>query len=542
MRVAAWLAVGIGLFCLILPGQDRESTLRQVVELLATAPTTHGNRAATAKQIADLATDKSLSDVDQAQIRLVAAAVRDAPNPSYAQLEAQVRDLISRPPLNFKRSYDVPKLATPAAGGHASSPNAAPAPAATANDTAAIRSIEGVEFRFEDVPIELARTHFGSPTKDHILESAGGGVAILDYDGDGLQDIFIVHGPRLSPDKKIEWRPNALYRNLGNWRFVDVAEEAGVAAKAWGSGVCAGDYNGDGHVDLYVTTFGPNLLYRNNGDGTFTEVAAEAGVVEEGWSTGCAFLDSSGKGQLDLYVVGYVEATLDQVLTAKRTLLYRGGPLVMTGPVGLPGRSDAFYRYSGAGRFTRDSSALNGLVAAYGFGVVSFDANDDAMPDLYVANDSNPNFLFLNKGGRFQESALDSGVALSADGRGQAGMGVDAGDYDGDGLADIIVTNFSNDTNTIYRNLGKGQFEDVTEAAGLAARTYARMGWGVAFFDADLDGDQDIFIANGHIFPQIDEYTDLRESFRQRNQLLINAGGQFLDASDVAAASRPPSE
>jgi hypothetical protein len=240
---------------------------------------------------------------------------------------------------------------------------------------------------------------------------------------------------------------------------------------------------------------------------------------------------------LDLYVARYAVISWNDVINPKRDRVWRGGPRVMSGPAGLPGAADVFYRNSGNGTFS-DATATLGLARvdeSYGLGVLTTDYDNDGRIDVYVANDSNPNFLFHNLGnGRFEEVGIASGAGVNADGRAQAGMGVDAGDYDGDGLIDIIVTNFAHDTNTLYRNLGGGFFEDVSLRSGLYARTFERMGWGVAFFDADRDGALDLFFANGHLFPQVGQYPELRETYRQKSQLLMNKDGAFRDLSDAA--------
>jgi hypothetical protein len=320
-------------------------------------------------------------------------------------------------------------------------------------------------------------------------------------------------------------------------KFRNVAHEAGVDAAAWGNGVSAGDYDGDGRLDLYVTNYGPNFLFKNNGDETFTDVAEAAGVRGGGWNTGCAFLDGNGDGRLDLYVARYAAVSWEEVVRAQRTLTWRGGPKVMVGPVGFPGAADVYYENRGGGTFVdaTDRRGLTDSAPAYGFGVLATDYDNDGWTDLYVANDSNPNLLYHNRrAGDFESVGLLSGVALNAEARAQAGMGVDAADYDGDGWMDLVVTNFAHDTNTLYRNLGDGQFTDVTQQTGLAAPTFERMGWGTALFDADLDGKLDLFFANGHIYPQVDEFPDLKESYRQRSQFFLGDGTAFRDVSATA--------
>jgi enediyne biosynthesis protein E4 len=435
----------------------------------------------------------------------------------------------------FRRTYEQNKAIGTAAGGHASAPGVMPAQRSSGDDVSQDVSLRGINF--EQVPAIREKTLFGGAAKDHILESGGAGVALIDYDGDGWLDIFVVNGHELTAGKQVVRHGNLLYRNLGNWKFENVSKQAGVDLSGWGAGVCAGDYNGDGQLDLYVTNYGTNLLFRNNGNGTFTEMGRLAGVSGGGWSTGCSFFDADGDGNLDLYVARYAVAEWPDIMRAKRTLLWRGGPAVMAGPVGLPGAADLLFSNEGNGRF-HSATALLGLSEPdnlYGFGVLATDYNGDGWTDLFVANDTNPNYLFRNSGrGTFDEVALASGAAFSADGRAQAGMGVDSGDFDGDGLLDLIVTNFAHDTNTLYQNLGGGQFDDVSETTGIRARTFERLGWGVAFVDVDLDGQSDVFVANGHIYPQVDDYPQLGESFRQANQLLLNRQGRFLDVSSAA--------
>jgi hypothetical protein len=436
--------------------------------------------------------------------------------------------------LSFQGSYRQTRAKEPAYGGHASAMGPAPADMApTADDTAPS------PVTFEEGARLPTRTYCGGPTKDHVLESGGNGVALFDYDGDGLLDIYLVTAAELTPARERIPHRNALYRNLGGWKFADVSQQAGVDAAAWGNGVCAGDVDNDGRLDLYVTNWGANLLFRNRGDGTFEEIASRAGVAAGGWSTGCTFFDADADGDLDLYVARYVETTWDSVLHALRTLVWRNGPRIMVGPTGLPGESDLFFENLGNGRF-KEATAAHGLAdpaRGYGFGVVSTDYDGDGLVDLFVANDSTPNFLYHNQGnGQFESVGLVAGVAVNGEARAQAGMGADAGDYDGDGRIDLVLTTFAHDRKTLYRNVDGRQFEDVSVATGLAARTFVPMAWGAAFLDADLDGKLDLFFANGHIFSDIDAYPQLGETYRQKNQLLLNLGTRFRDASAQSGA------
>jgi hypothetical protein len=433
--------------------------------------------------------------------------------------------------LTFEGSYSQSKPKEAAYGGHASAMGPPPAANPTPEDGAP------VPVAFEEGAHLPWRMYCGSPTKDHILESACGGVALFDYDGDGLLDIYLVTGAELGPSRERIPHRNALYHNLGGWKFEDVSKRAGVDVAAWGSGACVGDFDGDGRLDLYVTNWGQNALFRNRGDGTFEEVAAKAGVTAGGWSTGCTFFDADGDGDLDLYVVRYVDTTWESVVRAQRTLVWRNGPHIMVGPAGLQGESDLFFENVGNGKFVEATEAhgLADRARAYGFGVVATDYDDDGWVDLFVANDSNPNFLYHNLGnGRFESVGLAAGVAVNGDARAQAGMGVDAGDYDGDLRMDLILTTFAQDRYTLYHNIDGRQFEDASVSAGIAAPTFVRMGWGTAFLDADLDGKLDLFFANGHIFSDIDKYPQLAETYRQKNQLLLNAGKRFRDVSERA--------
>ena len=436
--------------------------------------------------------------------------------------------------LSLQGSFSQTKAQEPAYGGHASAMGPAPAQVPSTQDTAGGAPSP---LQFEEATHLPTRTYCGGPTKDHVLESGGSGVALLDYDGDGRLDVYLITAAELTTSRERVPHRNALYRNLGGWKFEDVSKQAGVDAAAWGNGACAGDFDDDGTLDLYVTNWGPNFLFRNRGDGTFSEVAAQAGAQAGGWSTGCTFFDADADGDLDLYVARYVETTWDDVVRAKRTLVWRNGPRIMVGPAGLRGEADLFFENLGGGRF-EEAAERHGLAdpaRGYGFGVVATDYDDDGFVDLFVANDSTPNFLYRNRGdGHFESVGLLAGVAVNAEARAQAGMGADAGDYDGDGRIDIALSAFAHDTNSLYRNLDGRQFEDASADAGLTARTFARMGWGTSFLDADLDGRLDLFFANGHIFSDIEDFPQLGESYRQKNQLLWNEGSRFRDVSESA--------
>lgn len=399
-------------------------------------------------------------------------------------------------------------------------------------------------FRFVDVAAKAGLTrviHAGRPAKDHLLDSAGTGAAWIDYDRDGHLDAYLVNSWRMRGDAIVERGRNALYRNRGDGTFEDVTDRAGVAGEGhYGSGVAVADYDGDGWPDLLVTNFGPNILYRNMGNGTFRNVAGEAGIEVPGWNTGAAFLDAEGDGDLDLYIAAYIESTEESVLAAKPTLDWKGVDKVAMGPFGLEGALDHFFRSDGKGRFTEatEAAGLTDLGRGYGFGVRAGDMTGDGRPDLYVANDSDANYFYRNEGdGTFRETGLWNGTALDSNGSAQAGMGLALGDADGDMLPDIVVTNFSEDFTTYYRATGDGFFEDASGRSGVGAATYTSLSWGVVLSDLDSDGDLDMAIANGHIYPQVDGHPEFQMTYRQRNQLLENAGGgRFVDATDHAGS------
>ncbi len=393
---------------------------------------------------------------------------------------------------------------------------------------------------FVDVSSEVgvdAVTYCGTREKRHILESGGNGVLLFDYDSDGWLDLYLVNSFSISANNEVTRHPNVLYRNVAHGKFRDVTSEAGVGAREWGAGGCVGDYNNDGHLDLYVTNFGSNILYRNNGDGTFTDVAADAGVGDPRWSTGASFFDYDKDGDLDLYVANYIDCDWKSVMEHHPKFMRAGLVEVLAGPQGYPGARDVFYRNNGDGTFTEvtEHVGLTGQEKLFGFGVITTDYDNDGDSDIYVANDAGRNYLYQNDGqGKFADVSLWNGAGYTEEGMPQAGMGVDAGDYDNDGLMDIIVTNFILEYDTLYRNMGDGLFSDASSEANLVETSTMSLAWGVSFLDYDNDGDLDLFVANGHIYPQVDLYPELGESFRQKNRLYRNEGAAFLDVTSIA--------
>ena len=386
-----------------------------------------------------------------------------------------------------------------------------------------------------------ARTIFGTERKNKFLmETTGCGVAFVDYDNDGWLDIFFVNGTRFEANYAPGEAPvSRLYKNNRDGTFTDVTVKAGVARTGWGQGVCVGDYNNDGHEDIFVTYWGDCALWRNNGDGTFTDMAAKAGVTtnpghgQHRWNTGCAFLDYDRDGHLDLFITNYIDFDPKTApLPQSGPCLYKG-LLVACGPPGLKGGKNILFHNKGDGTFT-DVSAKSGILntpGTYGLGVLVADFDNDGWPDIYVANDSTSSALYKNNhDGTFTDIAIEAGVAYSPDGKPQAGMGVSAADYDCDGLIDIVKTNFAGDTHSLYRNLGNMTFDDQTFQSGLGKNTRF-MGWGVGFLDYDNDGWADVLVCNGHVYPEVGE-TDAEAGYHERKILYRNLGnGRFQDAS-----------
>jgi hypothetical protein len=405
--------------------------------------------------------------------------------------------------------------------------------------TAAGAAQTGTTTLFRDVARQAGITfqHHAAPEKKYIVESMSGGVAVFDFDHDGKPDIYFVDSLTVDTARDPKAARSALYRNLGGLKFEDVTDKAGVGHPGWGMGVCVADMDGDGWDDLYVTALGGNTLFRNNHDRTFTDVTARAGVRADGWSTGCGFADYDGDGDLDLFVSRYVHIDLTALpeFGKDKTCEYRGVP-VQCGPRGLEGEGDLLFRNDGGGRFT-EVGAQAGVADArkyFGLGVAWFDANDDGWPDLYVANDSSPNYLYINqKNGTLKDAAFPMGVAVSEDGSEQGSMGVAVGDYTNSGRMSLFVTNFSEEYNNLFLNRGT-HFTDMAFRSKTAPSSLPLVGWGDAFFDYDNDSLLDIIAVNGHVYPQLDKAPHgASAGYRQPRLLYHNRGDGTFD--EVAA-------
>lgn len=393
------------------------------------------------------------------------------------------------------------------------------------------------DVRFTDTTESSGITfqHVFSPEKRYIVESMGGGVALIDYDNDGFPDVYLVNSLTVDLVKANKRTRSALYRNRGDGTFVDMTEKSGLGDVGFGMGVAVGDYNNDGFDDLYVTCLGPNHLFKNNGDGTFKDVTAKATVDDPRWSTGAAFVDYDNDGKLDLFVANYVNFDLNKLpeFGSGRSCQFKGMP-VQCGPRGLPGAGDSLFHNNGDGTFT-DVSKKAGVADAngyYGLGVICSDFDEDGFVDIFVANDSTPNFLYHNNGdGTFKEIAFASGTAVNESGREQGCMGVTLGDYDRDGRLDLFITNFDDEYNVLYHNDSRNSFSDVSYRSKVAEVSLPYVGWGTKFFDYDNDGWVDIFVTNGHAYPQRDHY-------RQRELLHHNnRDGTFSEVSSRSGAA-----
>jgi hypothetical protein len=399
---------------------------------------------------------------------------------------------------------------------------------------------EAPPFGFEDAGrragLDAVTVFGGKDTNRYLLETTGSGVAMFDYDGDGRQDLFFVNGTTLEGfPKGQEPRPH-LYRNRDGLHFEDVTVAAGLSEQwGWGQGACSGDYDNDGHEDLLVTYYGQNRLFHNTGRGRFDDVTEAAGLTQSRlrWNTGCAFIDYDRDGRLDLFIANYIDLDLATAPTPDSGLCRFKGVPVACGPPGLKGGVNLLYHNLGGGRF-EDVSERSGITRAngsYGLGVSTLDFDNDGWTDLYVANDSNPSALYRNRhDGTFEDVGVKAACAYSQDGKPQAGMGVAIGDFDRNGSMDILKTNFAGDTSTLYANMGDGFCEDRTFDGGLGLNT-RWLGWGAGFADFDNDGWLDIFLTNGHVYPEVRQLRT-EAGYEQRKVVYRNVGGRFEDVTE----------
>jgi len=409
---------------------------------------------------------------------------------------------------------------------------------------------------FEDVAAKagLASWHHesGTPEKKLILEAKGPGVCLIDYDHDGWLDVYLVNGTTYAALAGKAASPHAaLFHNNHDGSFTEVTAKAGVANDRWGYGCVVADYDNDGWPDLYVTNYGQNRLYHNNHDGTFTDLAPQAGVGLGGWSAGATFGDYDGDGRLDLFVAGYAQIDLNDppvagTKSAGFTLCQYRGVQVMCGPRGLKGEHDHLFHNNGDGTFTDVSLKLgvDDPAGFYGLGALFADVNNDGKPDLLVANDSTPNYLYLNKGnGSFEDVSYLSGYALNEAGREVANMGIAAGDYENNGHLSLVNTTFSDDYNVLFQNDGTATFNDVSFQAGIAQSSIPFVGFADGFLDYDNDGWLDLLILNGHVYPEVDKHPEWGQSYAQRPLLYHNVGkGKFalvpaVEGSGLAVVS-----
>ncbi|MDP7529535.1 MAG: VCBS repeat-containing protein, partial [Candidatus Marinimicrobia bacterium] len=405
-----------------------------------------------------------------------------------------------------------------------------------------IGTLSAQNISFKDMAAEMGlnfvHDHGGTDQKFYV-ETMGSGCAVLDYDNDGDLDIFFLQGSPLPGWKKKTTLRNQLFRNDGD-QFTDVTGESGLGDTSYGIGCAAADYDNDGDTDLYVTNFGPDILYRNEGDGTFADASYAVGISNPFWSASAAFFDADNDGWLDLFVTNYVEYSLEKNPWCGDQ---RKDQRAYCDPDVFMGISDVFYHNNGDGTFSDMSEKSNVMKGkGKGLGVIPADFDNDGDMDVYVANDKVMNNLFINDGtGIFKEDALFAGVGFNENGQAEAGMGVDFADYNRDGWLDLFVTNFSGESNTLYRNDKNGFLTDVTFAAGLGQPSLEVLGFGTNFVDLDLDGWEDIFVANGHVIDNIELFNP-DYTHAQRKQVFMNRGdGTFIDKTDeIGGALQEP--
>ena len=415
--------------------------------------------------------------------------------------------------------------------------------AATLALGAALAGAQPASLRFVDVTSDSGLQAFdglqGSVTKEHIIEVMGGGVAFLDYNADRNLDILLVRGSTIEQFERGGDLMCALYRGNGQGNFEDVTVESGLTARGWGQGVALGDFDSDGRIDFFLTGYGSNALYRNLGDGTFKEVARSAGIAESQWSLGASFSDVDRDGDLDLYVSNYLAYPLNRLPKRDANCNYRGFD-VFCGPRGLTGLRDSLYLNDGRGNF--EDVAAERLIdqeRLYGLGVLVADYNNDSWPDIFVANDLTANLFYQNNGdGTFEELAVLTGTAFSQDGVEEGSMGVDVADIDQDGWLDLYYTNSSYESNSMLVNNGDGSFTNLTYASGHGRSTHLFVGWGVAFGDLDNDSKEDLFVVNGHLYPEADRF-EMGLKYEQLWLVFMNQGNrQFLERGEDFGLTR----
>ncbi len=406
-----------------------------------------------------------------------------------------------------------------------------------------VAQVDLTEFQLELLkPNVIPFVHFSGATGQRfVVEPMTAGLALFDYDRDGLTDVYLLNGAPLPPDPRSQThQPNRLYRNLGNWRFEDVTEHAGVGDLGYGLGVVAGDTDNDGDMDLYVTNFGSDVYYLNNGDGTFSVQASDNGLSDGcRFGAGVCFLDIEGDGDIDLYCAHYQTFTFDKHFQQRI-----GEHLYHPGPKDFPPEHDMLFENLGDGTF-RDISEQSGIRVkpAPGMGVIAGDFNGDRWPDIFVCNDSFANFLFINDGkGKFTEEALISGLAFDRLGNANGNMGVDCADFDNDGKVDLFTTTYQDEMPVLYRQIDSGFFEDVTNTSRIAPDLYPHVSWGTGFVDFNNDGSKDLYIACGHFLDNI-KYLDDRTAVKVHNYVLANQDGRtFVDASHATNSDVAPIE